>query len=166
MTAPLDPVRLFRTLDDHAVEYVLIGGLAAVLHGSTAITNDADIFPNPDPENLQRLSDTLVEIEARIRSIDTPDGIPFDPHPTLLASMHMLNLTTTCGDLDIAFAPTAIADYRALAGASVRVEIEHVVVLVARLADIIASKKAANRSKDRAVLPILLALQEEIDRSP
>lgn len=162
MAAPLDPVRLFRTLEAHAVDYVLIGGLAAVLHGSTAITNDADIFPAPDPENLQRLSTTLIELEARIRSVDTPDGIPFDPHPELLASMHMLNLTTSGGDLDIAFAPTAMADYHELAKVSVRIDIEGVVVQVARLADIIASKTAANRPKDRAVLPILLALEEEI----
>jgi hypothetical protein len=164
MPAPLDPECLFRVLADHEVDYVLIGGLAAVLHGSPAMTNDADIAPARTEENLARLSGALRDLDARIRSPDDPDGIAFDPHPALLASMTMLNLTTRSGDLDVAFAPAGLDDHAALAAASVTFDIADCEVRVASLADVIRSKEAADRPKDRATLPILHALAEEIDR--
>ena len=81
MVAPLDPACIFEVLARHGVEYVLVGGLAAVLHGSTAMTNDADIVPDAAGDNLTRLSAALVELEARLRVEGEPDGVPFDLHP-------------------------------------------------------------------------------------
>ena len=165
MPAALDPDCLFRSLAEHDVDYVLIGGLAAVLHGSTAMTNDADIVPAPGGDNLSRLAAALDELEARVRSESDPDGIAFEPHPALLASMATLNTTTRCGDLDIAFAPTGIASYPSLQAASEVFELAGQSVRVAALDDIIRSKEAAARPKDAATLPILYALREEIERS-
>ena len=108
MPAPLDPECLFRALRDHEVDYVLIGGLAAVLHGSPAMTNDADIVPARDGRNLERLAGALRALRARLRVSDTPDGVEFDPHPALLQSMATLNLTTRCGDLDLTFDEKAL----------------------------------------------------------
>lgn len=164
MPAPLDPECLFGVLGDHAVDYVLIGGLAGVLHGSTAMTNDADIVPADDRENLERLAEALRDLDARLRSPDTPEGVSFDPHPALLESMATLNMTTRCGDLDATFSPPGLTDYDTLAAASVEFEIAGRRVRVACLADIIRSKEAADRPKDRATLPILRALDEEIRR--
>lgn len=165
MPAPLDPACLFAALADHEVDYVLVGGLAAVLHGSPAMTNDADIVPRRDPENLGRLSGALGSLEARLRVAEAPDGVAFDAHPSLLASMTMLNLTTRCGDLDLAFAPAGLDDYEALVADSVAFELAGCRVRVASLADIIRSKAAAGRPKDHAVLPILYRLAEEISRA-
>lgn len=162
MPAPLDPEGLFRTLDHHGVDYVLIGGLAALVHGSTAMTNDADICPSPEAGNLARLSDALRALGARIRVIEDPAGVAFDPHPALLASMAVLNLTTRCGDLDIALRPAGIEDYESLREHSERFDLYDVEVNVAALADIIRSKEAAGRPKDHATLPILRALSEEL----
>lgn len=165
MPAPLDPECLFRVLGDHGVEYVLIGGLAAVLHGSTALTNDADIVPARDRTNLERLSQALRSLDARLRVPESPEGVSFDPHPSLLDSMAMLNLTTRCGDLDVALAPAALDDYGALVARSETFELAGCRVKVAALADLIRSKEAADRPKDRATLPILYALEEEIRRA-
>jgi hypothetical protein len=165
MPTPLDPECIFRVLADNDVEYVLVGGLAAVVHGSTAFTNDADIVPSRELANLERLAAALRVLDARLRSPDDPQGIPFDPHPTLLASMAMLNLTTRCGDLDLTFTPPALDDYDALVAASVEFELAGHTVRVAALRDVIRSKEAADRPKDRATLPILRALEEEIGRS-
>lgn len=162
MPSPLDPEGLFRTLAEHGVDYVLIGGLAAVVHGSTAMTNDADICPWPDPSNLARLSDALRALYARIRVIEDPAGVAFDPHPALLASVAVLNLTTRCGDLDIALRPAGIDDYEALRNHSDRFDLYGIEVNVAALADIIRSKEAAGRPKDHATLPILRALEAEL----
>ena len=163
MPAPLDPDCLFRTLEHHGVRYVLVGGLAAVLHGSTVMTNDADIVPASDDDNVGRLAGALRDLEACLR---TPEGpVPFDPHPALLRSMSMLNMTTRCGDLDLTFRPAGIDDYEQLLAASVTFDIAEHRVHVAALADVIRSKEAADRPKDHATLPILRALQEEIHRS-
>lgn len=165
MPAPLDPECIFAELANHDVEFVLIGGLAAVLHGSTAMTNDVDIVPDAGGANLARLGEALVALDARIRSTDTAEGVAFDPHPALLASMAVLNLTTRCGDLDLALTPSGIDDLDGLRDRSVVYEIAGRRVHVAALEDIIRSKEAAGRTKDHATLPILRALLEEIRRS-
>lgn len=162
MPAPLDPECIFSELARHQVDYVLIGGLAAVLHGSTALTNDVDIVPRADDANLARLGVALVELDARIRSADSVDGIAFDPHPALLGSMSVLNLTTRCGDLDLALTPSGLEDLDGLWERATVLEIAGCRVRVAALEDIIRSKEAAGRAKDHATLPILRALQDEI----
>jgi len=163
MPAAFDPACLLRVLDEHRVQYVLIGGLAGALHGSPAMTNDADIVPDPEDENLERLATALRALDARLRVEADPDGVPFDPHPALLRTMRALNTTTRCGDLDLTFSPAALDDYRALEAGSVTFEVAGVFVQVASVADIIRSKEAAGRPKDHATLPVLRALQEEID---
>ena len=164
MPAALDPNCVFSVLDQHAVDYVLIGGLAAVLHGSTAMTNDADILPESDPANFERLGAALGELEARLRVDGNPDGVAFEPHPSLIASMAMLNLTTRCGDLDLTFTPAGLDGYGGVRERSVVFEVGGLRIHVAALADIIRSKTAAGRAKDHATLPILHALQEELER--
>jgi hypothetical protein len=164
MPAPLDPECLFLALRDHAVDYVLIGGLAAVLHGAPSMTNDADIVPSRDRANLERLSEALRSLDARLRVQESPNGIAFDPHPALLESVAMLNLTTRCGDLDLTFSPAALEDYDALVDRSEVFDIDGIRVRVAALRDVIRSKEAASRPKDHATLPVLYALEEEIAR--
>jgi len=163
MPAPLDPTCLFQALAEHNVDYVLIGGLAGVLHGSTAMTNDADIVPDPDPANLERLGAALTSLDARLRVEADPAGVSFDPHPALLGSMSTLNMTTRCGDLDLTFSPAGLDGYRGIHDRSVRFTIDKLHIRVASLDDIIRSKTAADRPKDHATLPILHALREEIE---
>jgi hypothetical protein len=162
--APLDPICLFAVLAEHRVEYVLVGGMAAVLHGSPTFTGDADIVPSPTPDNLVRLSAALSDLNARIRSLADPDGIAFDPHPELLASMAMLNLTTRCGDLDLTFTPAGTGGYDDVVEGAIVFDVDGTRVPVASLDDVIHSKRMADRPKDRAVLPVLEALRDEIRR--
>ncbi len=164
MPAAFDPQCIVRVLAKRRVDYLLIGGLAAVLHGSTAHTNDADILPAKNGKNLERLAKALRDLRARIRTPADPDGIAFDPHPALLDSIAMLNLTTRCGDLDLTFEPAGLGGYDELLAGSTSFDVDGVRVRVAALADIIRSKTAANRPKDHATLPILRALEEEIAR--
>ena len=135
-----------------------------MLRGSTAMTNDADIVPAKTDENMERLAAVLIDLEARLRVEATPEGIEFNPHPALIRSMAMLNLTTRCGDLDVAFTPVALEDYDQLVANADVFEIDNCRVRVAALGDIIRSKETAGRAKDHAVLPILYALREEIER--
>ena len=162
MPEPLDPQRLFAALEQHGVEYVLIGGLAAVLYGSAVVTNDADICPSRTRENLERLAAALKHLHARIRSATEPDGVAFSCDPELLARVQMLNLQTDAGQFDLAFEPAGFTGYDDLARDAEPFDIDGARVPVAALRDIIRSKEAANRLKDRAALPHLYALEDEI----
>jgi hypothetical protein len=159
---PLQPQELFDALAYHHVDYVLIGGLAATLHGSSALTNDADICPDPSPQNLERLAAALRAMDARIRSDAESDGVPFSADAEFLGHVNLANLTTRFGNFDIAFRPAGSHGYDDLLQRATEIEIDATIVLVASLADIIRSKEVANRTKDRATLPILYALQDEI----
>lgn len=162
--APLDADEIFACLDRHSVRYVLIGGLAAVLHGSPLPTLDADICPSRDAGNLSRLASALDELDARIRSADTPEGVPFPRDATFLAGLELLNLVTRAGDLDVAFVPAGGATYDELAPRALSVRIRNVTIAVAALEDIIRSKEAANRPKDQRSLPLLRQLLDELRR--
>jgi hypothetical protein len=111
-----------------------------------------------------RLSAALRQLNARIRAGD-PEGVEFDPHPALLGSVTVLDLTTRSGDLDVAAQPAGLPDYEAVAERAITMEVGGLTVLVASLDDIIRSKEAADRPKDRATLPILHALLDEIEHS-
>jgi hypothetical protein len=155
---------LLGALVEHNVEFVLIGGLAAVLHGSPAMTNDADICPERTPENLERLAAALRSMHARIRNESEPDGLAFTCDPVFLSRIGTtLNLVTDFGHFDLALRPAAFTGgYSDLLPHAVEYDIDGMRVKVASLGDIIASKEAANRPKDRATLPVLKALQDEI----
>jgi hypothetical protein len=151
----LDLARLLEVLDRHKVAYVLIGGLAAVYHGSPFPTEDADITPQTDRANLESLAAALVELHARIRTDSEPAGLPFAFDADSFAASKSLNLTTVAGDLDLTFEPAGTAGYDDLRRDATRTDLYGVTVQIASLADVIRSKQAANRPKDQRVLPTL-----------
>jgi hypothetical protein len=157
------PEEILRVLEGHAVRYLIIGGVAATLHGSPLITRDTDICPSRDAENLTRLADALRALGARIRTLDAPEGLPFACDAAFLQRMQVLNLTTRFGDLDISFEPSGTGGYDDLRQRAVRSDLgKGLVVPLASLEDVIRSKEAANRDKDRAALPTLRLLLEKI----
>lgn len=163
MSAVFDPERLLAVLGRHDVEFVLIGGLAAVAHGSPLPTTDVDVTPARDAANLDRLAAALRELDARIRTGE-PEGVVFPIDASFLAAQpRMLNLTTTAGDLDLTFRPAAFdGGYDELALESDLIDlVDGAPTRVARLRAIIRSKEAADREKDRRALPYLRALLEE-----
>ena len=158
-----EPQAILRTLAANQVRFVVIGGFAAVLHGSGLFTYDADITPEPDPENLRRLCRALDELGARIRTLAEPEGVPFHCDEHFLGRMSMLNLVTDHGDFDLSFRPAAFPNgFEDLIEHSVPFDVGGFVVRVAALDDVIRSKETANRDKDRAALPHLYALRDRI----
>ncbi len=150
--------KLIGTLISHEVRFVLIGGLAALAQGSPFPTEDVDVTPERNPENLSRLSAALKALEARIRTQGVDGRLVFDHDAVSLAAAGVWNLTTRYGDLDISFVPSGTDGYADLVREASDTEILGVVVPVASLADIIRSKQAANRPKDQRVLPTLREL--------
>lgn len=160
-----DPERLLRTLNGHGVSYVLIGGFAAVAHGSILPTEDVDISPSTERANLDRLAGALREVGARIRTDNEPGGVEFPCDGAFLAAQPlMLNLVTAFGDLDLTLAPAGFPNgYDDLAGRAVVIDVgDGAATRVAALDDVITSKRAAGRTKDLAALPYLEALADEV----
>lgn len=158
-----DAPTIVEILDHHHVDYVLVGGFAAVLYGSRRPTEDIDIAPATSADNLHRLSQALRELDARIRVDGVTEGLAFDTSAEALRGVTMLNLRTAYGDCDLTFSPAGFRHgYRDLiAGASER-RIGDITVKVAALDDIIRSKAAANRPKDQEALPELEALSRRL----
>jgi hypothetical protein len=157
--APLDPELLLETLSRHKVNFVLIGALAARLHGFPRLTADADITPAGDKPNLERLAAALNELDARVYTESVPEGLAFDRSSATLARARMWNLVTRAGRLDIAFEPAGVEGYDDLKRDAERFEAFGVRFLVASLDDIIRSKEAAGRPKDIDDVAILRAMK-------
>jgi hypothetical protein len=162
-----EPERLLQTLNRHGVAYVVVGGLAAVAHGSTLPTEDVDVAPARDRANLDRLAGALRELGARIRADHEPEGVEFPRDGAFIAAQPtMLNLVTTFGDLDLTITPSGFpSGYDDLVTNSVDIDVgDGMATKIASLDDVITSKRAAGRAKDKAALPYLEALADEIGR--
>lgn len=157
--APFDPERLLAALSRHKVNFVLIGALAARLHGFPRLTADADITPAGDKPNLERLAAALNELDAKVYTESVPEGLVFDCSPASLARARMWNLVTSAGRLDIAFEPSGVEGYDDLKKDAERFEAFGVRFFVASLDDIIRSKEAAGRPKDLDDVAILRAMK-------
>lgn len=158
------PEVILERLIAHQVRFVIVGGLAAQVHGSPSLTRDVDICYSRELEDRQNLAVALRELVAVRRGLpaDAPAMPPLDAR-TLRAG-GLLTLSTTAGDFDLSAVPDPGLDYERLRSAAVKATVAGQSVLVASLDDLMAMKRAAGRPKDRIELEILGALREEIDR--
>lgn len=162
-----DAEPILRVLVEHRVDFVVIGGMAAYFQGSPLPTLDVDVTPEVSADNLQRLSDALRALDARVRRPDVPEGLPFAHDATSLAGSVFWNLTTAHGDLDVSFTPAGTKGFADLAQNAGTVVVGSTRVPVASLADVVRSKDAADRPKDRRALPVLreLLAQQTLERA-
>jgi hypothetical protein len=162
-----DPEELPQCSTATASWYVIVGGVEAVAHGSTLPTEDVDVTPARDRDNLDRLAAALRELRARLRSDRDPAGIDFPCDGAFLAAhSSTLNLVTDLGDVDLVPAPAGFPrGYDELVDQAIAIDLgDGVSTRVASLDDVITSKRAAGRAKDLAALPYLDALAQESAR--
>ncbi len=146
---------MLRVLQEHAVDFIVIGGVAAGMYGSPVLTQDLDITPAVNRANLSRLSTALTELNAGVRAEELDDPLPFGHDADSLAAVQVWNLRTPYGDLDLSFTPTGTTGYDDLRRDATELVFRGLRIVVASLADVIRSKEAAGRDKDRRVLPVL-----------
>lgn len=146
---PFDPERLLRTLAQHRVQFVLVGAMGARLYGFPRLTADANIAPARDSENLARLVQALLALDARVYTESVPEGLPFDVSARTLERSQLWNLTTDAGRLDLVFEPAGTGGFAELAPRATHFTVYGSTLLVARLEDILRSKVAADRPQDR-----------------
>lgn len=154
---------LLKLLTEGNVEFVIIGGLAAVVHGSVQSTQDVDVVYSRTPGNIQRLAAALGPVNAYLRG--APPGLPFRADaPTFTAGLNF-TLTTDLGWLDLLGEVAGGGRYEALTSHSVEVEVFGVRCRAIDLPTLIATKLAAGRPKDiQAVAELRALLQRGTNR--
>lgn len=157
------PDEILSALNRHRVRYVLIGGLAATVRGSPYPTLDVDLTPALDRDNLGHLATALREMDAKLRVEGLDYGVDFPLDERSFDQGQTWTFTTRLGNLDIHLRPDGTGGYDDLRRAATEEQLtDSLTVVVASLADVIRSKEAADRAKDRRVLP---DLREVLERS-
>ena len=159
--APFDPLAGLRTLVDHRVRFVLIGGYAAALRGSPMMTGDVDVCYARDPENLERLATALIALDARLRG--APADAPFLLDAAALAAGDHFTFSTSVGPIDCIGTPAGTEGFAELDAAASEMDLDGLVVRVASLDDLIRMKRATGRPQDRIAVEWLSALRDEGD---
>ncbi|HEX7183624.1 MAG TPA: hypothetical protein VF756_17445 [Thermoanaerobaculia bacterium] len=154
-------LRLLEALVRHEVEFVIVGGVAALLEGAPILTLDLDILHRQTPENIERLLRVLSEIHARYRD---PAGRTILPDASRLATNRFNLLLTDLGALDILGNLGEGFGYEDLLERSHVYAIGGIRVQSLGLKTLIEMKELAGRDKDRAVLPVLRRTLEMKDR--
>jgi hypothetical protein len=128
------------------VDFVVIGGIAGVLHGSARNTFDLDICFATDEANLVALGDVLTALGARLKGVE--EEVPFVPDARTLRQVELLTLVTSLGELDLLARPPGAPAYQELRRNADRYDLGGFNVSVASIDDLIAMKQAAGRAKD------------------
>ena len=151
---------LLKRLNDAGVEYVVVGGVAAVLHGSPRTTLDVDVCTSLSGPNLSRIVSMLRGISPKFRM--RPDKPPMPDDPARLQGFTSLNLDTDLGTIDFLTEVSGVGHYPEVLNRS---EVKDVGGMECRVLDLdalIAAKRAANRLKDRLVVLELEAIRKRL----
>jgi hypothetical protein len=160
---PYDAPAIIAALQQRGVRFIVIGGVAAIAHGSPLPTEDLDVTPDRAPDNLHLLAAALRDLDAKLRTEQGSVEFPLDAR--MLSRNSMWTLATLAGDLDICFEPPGTAGYDDLRRDALELDLgSGTPTLVASLRDVIRSKEAAHRPKDIAQLPALRQTLEVIRR--
>ena len=169
----LDEVEIFTKLDASGVEYVVVGGSAAILWGATRATRDVDCVVRQTTENHQRLCNALEAMghpRLRIEGVDDDTATELSRrllHPDFFDRTSLSTWRTDHGSIDgladIADATGQPVDYDQLARRSVLTPTGAIRIRVASLDDLIDSKTYVDRDKDREALPELHELRRRLE---
>jgi predicted nucleotidyltransferase len=155
----LEVRELLQTLDRHGVDFIVIGGIAGWAHGSSYPTYDLDILYAREASNLERLAAALAEIGVGLRG--APADLPFKPDARTLENGANFTFDTKWGSFDILADAAGMRDYEAMRADARLNTIEGVAVRVVSLDDLIAMKRAANRTKDKLMVEEYIVLADE-----
>jgi hypothetical protein len=162
--AEFRPKPILHGLLSHNVDFVLIGGLAGIIHGSSYPSYDVDVAYARDEENLERLSAALRELGATLRG--APKDVPFQLDARTLRNGAHFTFETEYGSLDILSDPDGAPPYvRLRAEAGDPVEFEGEWIRVATLDHLIAMKDASVRTKDQLMATEYRVLSD-VQRAP
>ena len=158
---PFDLLRMLRSLNEHGVSFLVIGGVAGTLHGSPTMTRDLDICYERSWPNLTALASVLRELNANLRGADA--GLPFQLDAKTLQLGDNFTFETDAGSLDCIGTPDGTNGYPDLIRKAAAYAVGGITVKVVGLDDLIRMKQATGRPKDRIESEVLNAVRAEID---
>ena len=147
-----------RLLAQYQVDCVIVGGVAAAIHGSSLLTNDVDVCYARDSSNHKRLAEALQSVNARLRNV--PEGLPFVLDAETLQRGLNFTFATDVGDLDLLGEIRGVGVYKDVLEGSLSIDLFGHRFAVIDIDKLIAAKRAAGRPKDHLALPELEAIQE------
>lgn len=156
---PLQASPLLRALTDQGVDFVVVGGMAGLAHGSAYPTYDLDIAYARDRENIVRLVAALQEIGVTLRG--APADLPFQLDAQTIQNGANFTFDSPYGSFDVLGDAAGIRNYDELHGEAVVATIEGTEVRVASIDHLIAMKRAANRPKDKLMVEEYIVLADE-----
>ena len=160
-----DPRRIFETFEHHGVDYIVIGGIAAIAHGSTRNPRDVDFVASTDRPNLERLAAALRDLDARLSDTDA-HLLGIDVHdPETLGSGANFTMETDAGGLDFFNDVPGAAPYDQLRHRALVIDLDGVTIRVAGRDDLIRMKQASGRPQDLDDIAALTALDDRPDRN-
>ena len=148
------------------IRFVVIGGVAATVHGSARFTNDIDLCYDTAADNVERLVALLTEWRAYLRGVEL--GLPFILDARTFRTTPVMTLTTTMGAIDLLDQVPGVGDFAKALGTSEQVRIGTTEFRALTLEALIASKKAVRRKKDLEhliELEAILALRKRQERA-
>ncbi len=150
---------LLKALGSHGVQFVIIGGVAATVHGSARLTSDLDVVYERSPENLQRLAEAFSPLKPYLRG--APPGLPFTFDRDTLRRGLNFTLTTAAGPVDVLGEVTGVGDYYDVLKVSEEVPLFGSNYRCINLDYLILSKRAAGRPKDLEAVAELEMIRRE-----
>ena len=156
-----EPDALMEALLSAGVRFVLIGGLAVGVHGAVRATQDVDVVPDPEGENLERLARVLRRLEARQIGVNTGFLPNLPTEAKGLAAGGSFQLATVHGQLDVLQESAVIPSYATLAEDALEVDWRGHALRVCSLARLREMKRAAGRPLDALDLEALAAAHGE-----
>ncbi|HUP62096.1 MAG TPA: hypothetical protein VNA69_16940 [Thermoanaerobaculia bacterium] len=155
--------RLLESLERNEVAFVIVGGIAATLHGSARLTFDLDVVYERTPANLERLVAALAPFTPYLRG--APPGLPFRFDVETLRRGLNFTLTTSDGPVDLLGEVSGIGTYAVARERADKATMFGGTYYFLNLDALIISKKAAGRPKDFEAIAELEAIREERGRS-
>lgn len=150
---------LLPVLTRHQVQFILIGGGAAIVHGAQRVTTDVDVVYSRTPQNLARLTEALKTHHPYLRG--APPGLPFHwDVPTIQAGLNF-TLTTDLGDIDFLGEVAGGGTYEQLLQHTLELQAFGVSCRCVTLDRLIQLKRAAGRAKDLEAIAELQAILDE-----
>ena len=159
MASTLD---ILRRLTDHEVEFVVVGGLAGVVHGSCLVTEDVDLCVPFEPTNLTSILQALRSLHPRHRM--TPRHPALADDPAELAAFNNLYLLTDLGQIDLLSEITGVGRYTEVSRHTTTVGMGGLTVRVLNIDALVRARKALGRPKDLQAAAELEAIRERLGR--
>jgi hypothetical protein len=148
--------RLLERLSDSGIEFVVVGGFAATLHGSTMVTRDIDVCAPLDSETVHKLRAALRDIKPTHRL--TSQQLSFLESPPAGTEVRNLYLQTELGAVDILSSIKGVGDFARVREGAIEIELFGRRCLIMSLQDLIVAKEALGREKDLFVAKELRAV--------